>query len=756
MSLTIRWISTSQSRYVVYLYDSSGFLPVSTAGFVTTACQGAGSSGFDGCMTAGNSSATSATWTIPGALNPNRYTVKVKVWSSTGQTAEAFSSAFTVSPSPLPSVSNVTVSPTSGSEGQSLTFRWSSTNQARYAVFLYNGSAFSPISTASIMDQSCTWMPSTGSDGCLVYASGSPATSTGWTVPGALQTGTYTIKVRVWSSAGQMAEAFSPSFTVTPSTLPKVSGVTASPQSLWAGKKLAVGWSSQNQERYAVFLYDSFGTAPVSTAAFLPEACRGLGSTGTDGCLTQASSATVTSATWTIPAALAAGSYTIKVMVWAFFGDTAEAFSPPFTVVPPPAPEVSDVTVSPVTGTTGTRLAISWSSANQDRYAVYLRDGAGLEAVSTASFLSPECIAVESTGADGCLTQAASAQATGAEWTIPARLPTGSYTVQVEVWNAVGQPASSTSSTIHMVTGPSGPCGDGLKGRRETCDGADLGGWTCTALGYSYGGKLACSASCDSFDESSCCSILDPGLSPPPFFASSFDTEGFAPDSPVRLRFDYDIPPAPPDRCRYESAAGARAELCIRLTSSSYECSDLDLTATSHCAAPVACAAPPAAQCDWERPCCATSARFNGESNHTWIIDSGMHIPSLNVGTSLSGSLGYTVHPGLEGALLRGTCRLPASGEDGAIARFSIRGSAPVNMGFTLFGEPVSGAEVGLSLCAGMSGPVESAACEDNVICSVDGEVRLDVSLPPIDIQWFRVEPRELPIIVDGNRRICP
>ena len=46
-------------------------------------------------------------------------------------------------------------------------------------------------------------------------------------------------------------------------------------------------------------------------------------------------------------------------------------------------------------------------------------------------------------------------------------------------------------------------CGNGVIEGGETCDGTDLGGHTCVSQGFS-GGTLACQASCDGFDTSAC------------------------------------------------------------------------------------------------------------------------------------------------------------------------------------------------------------------------------------------------------------
>jgi hypothetical protein len=57
--------------------------------------------------------------------------------------------------------------------------------------------------------------------------------------------------------------------------------------------------------------------------------------------------------------------------------------------------------------------------------------------------------------------------------------------------------------TSGCVPNPPTSCGNGTIEAPESCDGADLGGATCTSLGFALGGSLACTGSCG-YDTSSC------------------------------------------------------------------------------------------------------------------------------------------------------------------------------------------------------------------------------------------------------------
>lgn len=64
-------------------------------------------------------------------------------------------------------------------------------------------------------------------------------------------------------------------------------------------------------------------------------------------------------------------------------------------------------------------------------------------------------------------------------------------------------PGSTASKNNNNGEDRSPACGNGERDPQEVCDGADLGGATCLALGYP-GGELGCLASCVDFDRTGC------------------------------------------------------------------------------------------------------------------------------------------------------------------------------------------------------------------------------------------------------------
>ena len=63
--------------------------------------------------------------------------------------------------------------------------------------------------------------------------------------------------------------------------------------------------------------------------------------------------------------------------------------------------------------------------------------------------------------------------------------------------------AACVFDTSGCTCGPASTCGNGIKDGNEQCDGSDLGGATCASLGYTRDGTLACTAGC-SYDRSGC------------------------------------------------------------------------------------------------------------------------------------------------------------------------------------------------------------------------------------------------------------
>lgn len=59
-------------------------------------------------------------------------------------------------------------------------------------------------------------------------------------------------------------------------------------------------------------------------------------------------------------------------------------------------------------------------------------------------------------------------------------------------------------TVVDFMCGPPPVCGDNVIEAPEVCDGTDLGGETCASQGFSGGGTLACNSTCDGFDTSGC------------------------------------------------------------------------------------------------------------------------------------------------------------------------------------------------------------------------------------------------------------
>ncbi len=95
--LAVQWTSANQAGYRLFLYEGDTENPVNTSGFLDSGCTSAGFDGSEGCLTAVFSSTDqTASWVLPQDLRPGRYRIAVVADNSAGDSAPAFSDAFTV------------------------------------------------------------------------------------------------------------------------------------------------------------------------------------------------------------------------------------------------------------------------------------------------------------------------------------------------------------------------------------------------------------------------------------------------------------------------------------------------------------------------------------------------------------------------------------------------------------------------------------------------------------------------------------
>jgi CSLREA domain-containing protein len=312
--------------------------------------------------TPGNPSSVSRT--IPACLSNGFYKAKVNVWL--GQIIDfAYSGAVTIANGTAPCVTNVTMTPTTVGQAAQQTVRWSATNQASYAVLLFNQAGTTLVHTIQPRTTSTTQ-------------------SHTWTVPFSVQPGTYKIKVQVWNGSNVAGEALS-SGTLTVTPTPQVGGVVVSPTSVQTGAPLTISWSSTNQHRFEVFRCGAGGTG-----------CSGIVGPTTSGAQT---------ATWQVPSDLVTGTYTARVRVTSTSGATAEALSGPFTVKAVwISHETADTHVPESSGQTFTRILMRTS------------DGSPLTAQVAVSYAT----------VDGTAQAGSDYTATAGTLTFPVNTPSGS------------------------------------------------------------------------------------------------------------------------------------------------------------------------------------------------------------------------------------------------------------------------------------------------------------------------------------------
>ena len=298
-----------------------------------------------------------------------------------------------------------------------------------------------PFDTSTFLHSSCP--AGSGTQGCLGYFPSSSARSANWLVPNAAPHGRFRIKVAIWDQYEVSAGAFSPIFTIGPT----VDNVAVSPTSVRQGSLQNISWTSTKQSWYMVMLYKPDQSAAIDTTAFNFEDCAAAGpAAGLGGCIGQMNPSIAQSTTWTVPANLPVGQYTLKVAVWNNATDSAGNFSAPFTVTAPLA-EISQLNLAPTLLRGGETQTISWHSNFQNYYEVTLLTSAD-SPVNTTSFLGAGC--ASGSGTTGCIGKGTTAKTIN--WTPPVGFPEGRYKVKVSLRYSAGDfPTVATSALFDIA-----------------------------------------------------------------------------------------------------------------------------------------------------------------------------------------------------------------------------------------------------------------------------------------------------------------
>lgn len=117
----------------------------------------------------------------------------------------------------------------------------------------------------------------------------------------------------------------------------------------------------------------------------------------------------------------------------------------------------------------------------------------------TVSASSPSTVTVTATAGDGPGPMTTNADSSG-----PATVTsTGPATTDAPATSSSSDGATTDTPGTSTTGGGTDECGDGMVGRTEQCDGADLQGFDCDALGLANG-VLACDPTTCTFDTSGC------------------------------------------------------------------------------------------------------------------------------------------------------------------------------------------------------------------------------------------------------------
>jgi hypothetical protein len=311
----------------------------------------------------------------------------------------------------------ITVSPTTIARGSSVTATWSGiaapTTTDWMALYVPGTPHTSYIDWVYV---SCTKTQGSAS------ASGSCA----FTIPASVAAGTY--EIRLFANGQNSLLATSNAFTV---TAPGGPTLAVSPTTIARGSSVTATWSGiaapTTTDWMALYVP---GTPHTSYIDWIYVSCT----------KTQGSASASGSCAFTIPAAVAAGTYEMRL--FANGQNSLLATSNAFTVTAPGGPTLA---VSPTTIARGNAVTAAWSGiaapTTTDWMALYVA-GADDTAVIDWVYLS-------------CTTVPGAASASGScAFTIPESVPAGTYEMRLF---ANGQYSRVATSNVFTVTAPGGP-----------------------------------------------------------------------------------------------------------------------------------------------------------------------------------------------------------------------------------------------------------------------------------------------------------
>ena len=189
-SVNVRWNAVSGAN--TYRYQITNQSNFNSSG---------DESNCNNCISEGNATTSGTSTRINGLISGESHLVRVRAGNTNTLQGSEWATTSYQNPQLQPKVSNLALNKSSYNAGDIQTLNWQSANQHHYFFYLFDAAGVSPINTSAFLATDCSTAGANGAEGCLGQSNPSATASDSWVIPRNLNSGTYTIRLVVWSSA---------------------------------------------------------------------------------------------------------------------------------------------------------------------------------------------------------------------------------------------------------------------------------------------------------------------------------------------------------------------------------------------------------------------------------------------------------------------------------------------------------------------------------------------------------------------------